>query len=222
MASLSKLWKPGPLNKSRFHDEKGNRIDIAGLAFFPRCLASTLWRMATGRRPAQPWLSYRAAREFARFLNPQTSRVLEFGSGMSTLWFARKAGHVVSLESDPLWFDMMNSEIARRGLNNVDYRKIPTRDFSRGLDCPDASFDLVLVDGWLRGECAETAVKKVKPGGWIYLDNADKAVNDPDIARAESALLAAAKSHNRLDAVRYFTDFSPNFLVVHQGLLVRL
>ena len=38
---------------------------------------------------------------------------------------------------------------------------------------PDAWFDFILIDGAERNACIRAATRKVRPGGWIVLDNAD-------------------------------------------------
>lgn len=39
---------------------------------------------------------------------------------------------------------------------------------------PDESFDLVLVDGRHRSFCIPHAIPKVRPGGYLMLDNSDR------------------------------------------------
>ena len=41
-------------------------------------------------------------------------------------------------------------------------------------DEPDASLDLVVVDGRARVECARRAMPKVKPGGLLLLDDTSR------------------------------------------------
>jgi predicted O-methyltransferase YrrM len=98
--------------------------------------------------------------------------VLEFGSGSSTIWFADRAGHITSFEHDPLWFDVVGAESAKR--LNVDHRLL-TRPYSEHVaDLPDESFDLVLVDGRDRVRCALAAIRTLKPGGLMVVDNIDR------------------------------------------------
>lgn len=49
---------------------------------------------------------------------------------------------------------------------------------------PDATFDLVIVDGRARVNCAIRALPKVKPGGMLLLDDSDR----PRYRRAHDAL----------------------------------
>lgn len=218
---LKKIWTGGRDRPSRLHDWKGNRVDFGGLMYLPRCVTSYLAIKALGYRAAVPWLSYRAVRHFEKMLRPEWS-MLEFGSGMSTVWFARRCGKMVSIESDSAWFDKVKATLRERGVTNVDYRLRPPGEYPNLNEWPDCSFDFILVDGIERRECARSAIPKVRPGGYIYLDNSDMAEStyNDNFHEAELLLLDAVRA--RGGETRYFVDFSPGCLFASQGLLVRL
>lgn len=65
----------------------------------------------------------------------------------------------------------------------------------------------------MREDCVKVALRKLRTGGSIYLDNTDMSV----VRGAERALLREVKA--RGGRVRYFVDFSPATLIVQQGLL---
>ncbi|HEY0953010.1 MAG TPA: hypothetical protein VGD85_22645, partial [Nocardioides sp.] len=51
-----------------------------------------------------PWWTFAAADAVEDFLRARPgARVLEWGSGASTVWLARRAGSVVTVEHDPAW-----------------------------------------------------------------------------------------------------------------------
>ncbi|MBI5865098.1 MAG: hypothetical protein HZB38_11445 [Planctomycetes bacterium] len=56
--------------------------------------------------------------------------------------------------------------------------RYPGRTFEayvRAIDQhPDATFDVILVDGRARPACIQHAIPKLKPSGWLVLDNADR------------------------------------------------
>jgi predicted O-methyltransferase YrrM len=166
-------------------------------------------------RRVQPWISYRATGTIAAMLG-RDSRVLEFGSGMSTAWFAQRSGSVVSIESDEAWFRRVSDMLDKRGLSNVDLRLRSLSDYANIDDLADDSFDFVLIDGPSRLSCVAAALPKVKSGGSVYLDNTD----DPAERPAEEVLLHAAREHN--GTARYFTDYVPGKMTATEGLLVRL
>ncbi|MEZ4460495.1 MAG: hypothetical protein R3E66_12375 [bacterium] len=147
-----------------------------------------------------PWVNFDAIAWLESWLRPDM-RVFEYGSGGSSLFFARRAGHVTSIEHDDGFFDFIAGVIDERNITNLDLLHLPPvddgqrlpydgltfRSFSQGHEThsfenyvkaidgfDDASFDLVIVDGRARASCVMRAIPKVKPGGAILLDNAER------------------------------------------------
>ena len=89
-------------------------------------------------------------------------------------------------------------------------------------DIEDGSLYFALVDGTDREGCVRAVVPKLKPDGWLYLDNTDKDMTFPDgdLRRAETALREAVSLRGR--SLRCFSDFSPTNFFVEQGMLARL
>lgn len=144
-----------------------------------------------------PWWTFEAADEVAAFLAERPgARVLEWGSGASTVWLARRAASVVSIEHDPVWAARTARALAARDAGNVELRVVePTRlvapggvpsakpgfeglDFERYADAVDAvpgELDLVVIDGRAREACLVRAIDRLVAGGLIVLDNVDRA-----------------------------------------------
>jgi SAM-dependent methyltransferase len=151
-------------------------------------------------RDGEPWVTYGAREWLERTLDPST-RVFEFGSGGSTLYFARRVASVVAVEHDPAWAHTVTAAIpaeanavvvleapepVRDGVPvdpHYQSEAIPERSFERYARSierfPDGSFDLVVIDGRARCGCARHALAKVRPGGHILLDNAERSVYGP-------------------------------------------
>jgi hypothetical protein len=130
--------------------------------------------------------------------------VFEYGSGGSTLFFCDRVKRVVSVEHDAAWHQMVSQAISGAHAGRCEYLLRPPdeaamprdddppppwtyasrRHWPRGqvfqryataiLDYPDAGFDVVLIDGRVRPVCAWHASGKIKPGGWLVLDNSDR------------------------------------------------
>jgi predicted O-methyltransferase YrrM len=159
-----------------------------------------------------PWWPYPAIRHLGGLVR-KSWRVLEFGSGASTPWLARLARDVVSLESDRDWYSRVKTRLKVVGYSNVDLRLRDSQDDYVTVDrYSQGGFDLVIVDGAWRDQCAHTSVRLVRPGGYIYLDNSD--VPDPDHRSAVKTILRAAKT------VKRFVGLSPGTVAVNQGLLI--
>lgn len=95
----------------------------------------------------------------------------EWGSGRSTLWFARRLAHLTNVELRHIPLDHTESDTYQN-----DYNSLP-RNPSAILAESNVSLDLVVVDGWYRPVCALAALPKLKPGGHLLIDNTDW--NDP-------------------------------------------
>ena len=206
---------------SRFHDEKDNRVDLGGMVYAPLAFATAVLRVGFGYRPRQPMLSYRAAKEITALLTPD-SRCVEFGSGLSTAWLAERCGFLLSVENDEGWHNRVSEMIKGPAFDHVRYELRDPARFAKLDEHPDESFDFILVDGWDRHGCVLSLLPKIKPGGWVYLDNSDKDMTRPDgdLRRAEEELLRAVTARN--GSTRYFVDFSPTNFFVEQGLLAQL
>lgn len=131
--------------------------------------------------PDAPWLTVRAIVLLSTALRTVDNGV-EWGSGRSTTWLARRTRSLISIESDPGWYQRVSGTIAQLGLSNVIYKHVPANQeiaddpHKRAYIEADAgirpnSLDYALVDGWYRGECALRAVDLLKPGGLLIVDN---------------------------------------------------
>jgi predicted O-methyltransferase YrrM len=136
-------------------------------------------RAKTGRTPERPWIVPAAVGWLRRRIRLDWS-ILELGAGRSTVWFARRAGRVVSFEDNEYWADETRSRLRELGLENVELRQLPVEGFAAEVDgLPDAAFDLVVVDfleapAVTRIDVLKPAMKRVKPGGLLLLDDSDR------------------------------------------------
>jgi hypothetical protein len=134
-----------------------------------------------------PWYTYPAI-EFLSQLDFSDMCVFEFGSGMSTLWWAGAARRVVSVEDEEQWFKAMTAKVP------ANVRLIHEPDLVRYPDVirPEGEFHVVVVDGPARGrtrlKCCRTAVTALRDGGLIVLDNSDWLPESSKLLR-ESGLL---------------------------------
>lgn len=138
------------------------------------------------RHPDEPWLGRNAIQFCETHLTP-AMRGVEWGSGRSTAFLARRVGHLTSVEHDQEWHRKVSREVA--DLSNVDYRFValdhkanePTTPHYEPLPryvavieaFPDASLDFVLVDGHYRQACILASLRKLKKGGYLIVDNTD-------------------------------------------------
>ncbi len=216
-AFVRKLAGRGPLHKSRFHDEKANLV--TGMESL-NLLKSGLMRVSQKwtDRPYVPWIPFHFIRVFEKLLTPN-SRILEFGSGRSTIWYAKHAAEVTAVEDNVDWHSSMLKRFAQLGITNVNYRHATGSAYSRPAS--GGRFDLVVIDGSQRAECMDFARTVVRPGGYIYLDNSDKGMgnSENDVRRAEASMSLAAREWGA--EIEFYTGYCPGNLHPHQGALVR-
>lgn len=147
--------------------------------------------------PSDPWLTKTACSFLADWLSPSDVG-LEWGSGRSTLWFAERVQRLTSVEHNPNWYAVVQSRLVERQFSNVDLRLVPIGN-SCGAGCDPYvnvgnesdgnSVDFVLVDGQLRSQCTAVALKILKPGGILIIDNAEWYI--PHNSRSPGAIARA-------------------------------
>jgi hypothetical protein len=204
------------VRKTRLHNNSGRILDAAGFLYLPESILTSLSVKLARRRPELPLLGFRAIKHLARIIRPGW-RVLEFGSGMSTVWLARRCELLVSIETNRLWYNEIKSALARRSLKNVDYKFRDPQKAHVLKDYEASSFDLVLVDGLRRDRAMMTALLKVKAGGYVYLDNSDEPFTEHQTARA---MLEAAGGGAA--SVKIFNDLTPARFCVTEGMLAQI
>lgn len=152
---------------------------VCGMLFSrnPQDLAKWTRSMLSRRRPlryAQPWFTFDATRAIRRRL-PSTARVYEFGAGNSTIYWARHATSVCSVESNPQWVQLLTSKLAELALENVQVvAAVDQPGYVESIHSwPHEYFDLIVVDGDFRRECVLASIGHLKPGGMLVVDNTD-------------------------------------------------
>jgi predicted O-methyltransferase YrrM len=158
----------------RFHTARGP-MGISGWLRYPAA-----WlRARRGRAPERPWIVPAAIGWLGRRMRPEWS-VLELGSGRSTVWFARRAGRVLSFEDNTFWAEQTRARVRELGLESVELRVGPVEGLPAAVGkLPDGAFDLVVVDfleapAVTRTDVLKPAMKRVRPGGLLLLDDSDR------------------------------------------------
>lgn len=206
-------------HRTRLHDEKGNLPPLSALRRLPLNVGLVARRVATGRLPELPWFPWCVVERLDALVRADWAMV-EFGSGMSTAWFARRVRALHSIEHDPGWYEQVRPRV--EGLPGVRYELRPLDRYPDLSDHADGSLELAVVDGVRRADCVAAVVPKLRAGGLLYLDNSDKDMTIPggDLRLAEERVLAAVAG--RGGEAEWLTGLTVCKLGVHQGLLARL
>jgi hypothetical protein len=146
-----------------------------------------------------PWFTFQAIEYSGNFLKPGM-KVFEYGGGSSTQFFMNKKCEVFTAEHHKGWFlDLQKSfkdgpewhgfllEAVPGALGDdpanplhyfskdEEYKQMNFKAYASKIDeYPDASFDLVLVDGRARPSCIYHSVSKIKKGGLLIVDNTER------------------------------------------------
>ena len=115
-----------------------------------------------------PWFTYPAI-EYLAQLDLSKKTMLEWGAGNSSLFFSEKVQTLTSVEHNPDWFEQVKGfGIANQSLIFAD------EDYASATELDGKLFDIILIDGIKREECARIASKLLAKGGLIILDNSDR------------------------------------------------
>ena len=143
-----------------------------------------------------PWWTYDAIEAVEDFLQARkAARVFEYGSGASTVWLAKRAREVISVEHDADWIEFSRPRLAELGNASIahvpadpqpvsdqryhsgkaGYRGQSFKAYVETIDSHSGAFDLIVVDGRARGACLMQAVGRLAEEGMIVFDNSCRA-----------------------------------------------
>jgi hypothetical protein len=122
-----------------------------------------------GNGEFQPWLTYPII-EFLKSFSFSGMKIFEYGAGSSTLYWAAQAQHVFSVEHHGAWYQSLLSKIP----NNVTLvHESDLGKYAGTINQFPEQFDIIVIDGAERHQCAKAATQMLAPGGMIILDNAE-------------------------------------------------
>lgn len=150
-----------------------------------------------------PWIVYEAKKWLDSYLGKDMT-VFEWGSGGSTIYFSKKSKKIISIEHNKEWHAKVSAAIRHEKIKNCSYFLIVPQksifarflpygsytyvsktfkehanlsfsDYAKKIDeYSNEAFDLVVVDGRSRVACMSHAIKKIKKGGFLLLDNSER------------------------------------------------
>jgi len=155
-----------------------------------------LWNRFNDKRyrsqhPDDPWLAPEAIHFLETYLRP-TDTGLEFGSGRSTIWFAKRIQSLTSVEHNPEWHARVSKGLKDLNISNVSYHLHQKSNEDRSgtnseyvgitKSITPASLNFVLVDGIYRAQCVLQCIPLLLPGGILIIDNVNKYLPSDSIA----------------------------------------
>lgn len=116
-----------------------------------------------------PMMSY-AVVEYLLGLDLSELELLELGGGSSTPFWASQTKSVLTFETSPEWMQTLKS----RPLPNVEPRLSAAETLAGDMLSLNRTFDIVVIDAAAnRYLLAKNALKVLRPGGFVILDNSD-------------------------------------------------
>ena len=141
-----------------------------------------------------PWYSFGAIEFLLNNINP-SMKILELGSGSSTIWWAMNVSQVTSLERDRNWCNKVKLAIESRAYNNITLihstLNLPecennteleniensfelAREYLRVIDLSSNAFDVVIVDDVLRSDSCISLISSINSNGMLVLDDSER------------------------------------------------
>lgn len=129
----------------------------------------------------EPWIPSKAVKAIDKALH-KNMKGIEFGSGRSTVWYASRINHLVSVEDHKEWFKQVQGELEKSSVSNVKYVYKSSDegvtghseygDFINNFE--NESIDFIVVDGKYRDRIANDAIQKLSAGGILLLDDSER------------------------------------------------
>jgi hypothetical protein len=119
-----------------------------------------------------PWMNYPVVRILQERLTKDLN-LFEFGSGYSTLFYAKKVKAVTSVEYDEKWLHIIKSQLPDN-VNIIFKQQDVDGDYCRVIKSTGKKYDVVIVDGRDRVNCIKQSISALTSKGVILLDDSQR------------------------------------------------
>lgn len=136
-----------------------------------------------------PWYTYPAIEYLLQFDYSEKS-VFEFGCGYSSAFWASRAKKVISIEDKTDWFERWQKEFSEAKNLFIRWRD-EGEGYNNAIFEDGEKYDVIVIDGKRRAECAECAIKTLHDGGIIILDDSDRVNTSKEYVDAINILRGA-------------------------------
>lgn len=131
------------------------------------------WECIDTKGEEIPWYTYSAI-EYLNSLDFSKKNIFEYGSGNSSLYWAKKSKKVISIENDSKWFSKINNKkLINQEIILVEEGQL----YENAIKSFNEVFDVIIIDGKRRTKCSEIIYeylnKSSEEGCMVILDNSD-------------------------------------------------
>ncbi|MGB4400025.1 MAG: class I SAM-dependent methyltransferase [Daejeonella sp.] len=150
-----------------------------------------------------PWYTYPAI-EYIKQIDFSDKSIFEFGSGNSTIFWAKRCKKAVSIEDNKDWYEKVTPSLPA----NVEYKLVPEKtDYVNSINQFAEGFDIIIIDGNHRYECTVEALKKLNSDGIIILDNSDWHENSAKLLREADLIEVDMSGFGPINGYTWTTSF---------------
>jgi hypothetical protein len=119
-----------------------------------------------------PWMTYAAIYFLGNRIHPEME-VFEYSCGNSTLWWSTRVKNIISCEHDREWFERMKSAApSNASLHHIELEYGGA--YSQKISEYRNKFDVIVIDGRDRVNCAKNCLSALKENGVVVWDNSDR------------------------------------------------
>ena len=165
-ALIKLIGKPDRLNALLSYGHKGYLANIGWFKAFDSKQAVDAYGEAL------PWVTY----SFIDFIKGRLTKelsVFEYGSGSSTIFYAKRVAKVVSVEHDQDWFNkIVNTKPGNAEMLFVNLEK--NGEYAKKAALTGNKYDIVIVDGRDRVNCCIHSVEALTQKGVVVLDDSER------------------------------------------------
>ena len=124
-----------------------------------------------------PWMTYKAIQFIKNFVNKELE-IFEYGSGSSTLFFARNCKNVTSIETNKMWKNIVEGRLKDSNLENSRIHLmedgLENENYENFLKDSDKKYDIIILDAFKRYRCSFNILNALKKDGIIILDDSER------------------------------------------------
>lgn len=160
-----------------------------------------------------PWITFQVF-DFVKSILQKKFVVYEFGSGCSSLFFAKHVKMVYSVEHNQDWYYLLKTDLLKResmysnlhlklvvpipkskstavvSISDKFYFESDFGEYANSiLNFPDDFFDLIVIDGRARPYCLQNSIPKLKNGGYLLFDNSDRIHYQEELIKIKNWLI---------------------------------
>lgn len=119
-----------------------------------------------------PWNTY----SFLSFIEPRLKpefNLFEYGSGNSTIWYAKKVNSITAVEHNKEWYEKVKQMLPKNAEVILSSETEP-EIYSREITKMESKFHIIIVDGIFRNESLASSLEYLTDDGVVVFDDSER------------------------------------------------